>query len=165
MTLAAAKEYLVIEDDALDGTIEGFITAAAGKIEDTTSTRLVEQTVELLADSFSDLSLLPIGPVLEVAELTYLDPNGAEQPLENSDFELFGAGLERGIRPAFGQRWPSAAKCKGAVRVVVSVGYEALPMPLWLAILQMVGAMFANREEPGGVPVPIDALVNHRVWG
>lgn len=173
VTLEEAKEFSAVEDDASNALIEGFISAAREQLEAVTGTRLVEQTLDLQADSFRDLIRLPIGPVLAVTEIHYEDTAGAEQELAAEAYQLFGAGLEQGIRPVFGGEWPSTACRAGAVRVTVTVGYETLPKPLWLAMLLMVSDMFANRESVAigtsvsAIEIPTrveNLLANYRIW-
>lgn len=173
VTLAEAKEFIVVEDSAADTLISSFIAAARAHVEAVTGTRLVEQVLELRASCFADLERLPIGPVIDVAAIKYDDMDGVEQTLEVEAYELFGAGLEQGIRPVFGGAWPVATYRKGAVRVTVTVGYETLPEPLWLAMLLMAGDMFAHRESTasGGASMAIaiptrveNLLTNYRIW-
>ena len=57
-----AKEFVSIEADVgeFDALLGSFIEAARGQVEAVTGTRLVGQTIELLADEWRDLLALPI---------------------------------------------------------------------------------------------------------
>jgi uncharacterized phiE125 gp8 family phage protein len=162
VTLEQAKTYLRVDGTALDDQITQFIKAAIATVEVTSSTRLLTQTVKLSADSFADLEVLPIGPVVTINEVQYLDTVGALQTLDPSSYEQFGAGLEVGIRPAINCTWPQIRPVVGAIRVTMTVGYGAaadVPADLWLAIVRLVRGMLD--DEPADVSAE---LVNHRVW-
>lgn len=175
VNVAEAKEYLSIDADEtqFDTMLGGFIMAARQHVEAVTGTRLVEQVVVLRASAFADLASLPIGPVSAVAAIAYEDTAGVEQALDGATFEIFGAGLQQGIRPAYGSAWPVARNVEGSIRITATVGYAEVPRPVWLAILRMVADMFANRETvvTGTVAQPIPdsvqvmaLLANHRIW-
>lgn len=173
VSVAEAKEFLSIESDDFDGLLASFVSAARAHAEAMTGTRFVEQTLELRASSFADLVRLPIGPVSAVTELAYDDSAGDEQALDPGVYELFGAGLQQGVRPVFGGTWPAGALRAGAVRVTVTVGYDAVPEPIKTAILLMTGDLFAFRETAvvGTVAAKIQSsmtvdamLANHRIW-
>ena len=168
VSIAEAKEFVSIENEIVefDTLLSSFIGAARAHLEAMTGTRLIEQTVELHADSWADLLSLPIGPVSAIVAIAYDDIDGAEQVVDAAVYELTGAGLARGIRTAVGQVWPSDhRRSAGAIRVQLTLGYSALPKPLWTAMLLMVGDLFANRENGVGMPgVPADLISNYRIW-
>lgn len=171
-----AKEFVSIDSDVgeFDALLASFIEAARSHVEAVTGTRLVEQTIELLADEWSDLTTLPIGPVMDVVSIGYDDPQGVGQTLDANAYELTGAGFERGIRTKVGYRWPSGIRrATGAIRVRLTVGYGSLPAPIKAALLLMVSDQFAFRESGvvGTVTAEmkssmrVDALLgNYRIW-
>lgn len=159
VSLPDVRAYLRIEDSDLDVDLRGAIDAAIADMEAMTSTRLAPQVVEIHADGFRELDRLPVGPVSDIVEIGYEDSAGAAQLLDASVYELFGSGLERGIRPAFGQTWPSLRPVAGAVRVRLAVGYPKLPRHLARALLDVVRARF------DGSPIDVFSLiVNDRIW-
>jgi uncharacterized phiE125 gp8 family phage protein len=174
VSIEEAKEFLSIgvDETDFDALLGSFVTAAREQLEAVTGTRLAEQVLELRADSFADLARLPIGPARGVTSIAYDDANGVQQVVAPADYELFGAGLEQGVRPAFGKTWPAGALRAGAVRVTATIGYEQLPKPLWAALLLMTGDLFANREtvtSSASTKIPmsmqVDALItNYRIW-
>lgn len=171
-----AKEFVSIDADVeeFDALLSSFIEAARGHVEAVTSTRLVEQTIELQADEWSDLLALPIGPVSEVVSISYEDALGVAQSVDANAYELTGAGLARGIRTKVGHGWPHGIRhAVGVIRVRLTVGYESLPAPIKAALLLMVSDQFAFRES--GVvgastsdmksSMQVNALLgNHRIW-
>lgn len=176
VTLDEAKEFLSIAADEteFDELIGAFIGAAREQIEAVTGTRLVEQSVELRADEWSDLLQLPIGPASAVEALTYVDREGVLRSVEAASYELGGAGLSQMVVTTVGNRWPNGARrAPGVIRIQLSVGYAKLPRPLWTAMLLMVGDLFAFRETAvtgtvaAKIPVSttVEAmLTNHRIW-
>jgi uncharacterized phiE125 gp8 family phage protein len=176
ITVDQAKEFVSIEGDEaeFDTLLTSFIASARGYLQSVTGTRLVEQTVELQADSWSDLLCLPIGPVSDVVSVKYDDVDGIEQTLADTVYELTGAGLARGIRTKVGEGWPNSVRSvSGAIRVRLTVGYDTLPPELETALLLMVSDQFAFRESGviGTVAaavkssMQVDGLIaNHRIW-
>lgn len=189
LELGQVRQFLRIDADetAFDTELGGYMAAVRADAEKITGSRLITQTVELVADCFADLERLPTGPIQSISGLTYLDSAGAIQSLSlDTDYELYGAGLRQGLRPIFGNCWPDEAgangaawwrdRCRspggelirenaprGAITVTAVVGYgadaEALPQDLYVALLLAVRGLFDDR--------PVDLaqlLANHRVW-
>jgi hypothetical protein len=125
-----------------------------------TSTRLGDQVVEIRADRFADLLHLSIGPVQEILQIRYEDVSGVEIDMASDAYELFGAGLEMGIRPSPGNVWPSARPVAGPIAVQLQVGYgDALPANISMAIRMAVRSRF------DGTPFDLfEATVNDRIW-
>lgn len=176
VTLAAAKEFLSVAADetGFDALIAAFAAAAREQVEAMCGIRIMPQTVRLGASCWGDLARLPIGPVSAVAAIRYDDDAGTEQLLDPGVYELFGAGLERGIRTQVGERWPGGVRGgRDCVRVDLAVGYAAAPGPLWTAILRMTADLFAHRESvvvgtvAAKVPTSMQVeglLANFRIW-
>lgn len=175
VTIDEAKEFLVIEAEEVlyDQLLASFITAAREQVEAVTGTRLVAQTVRLAAREWYGLEVLPIGPVRSVTSIAYDDTAGISQVLPTANWELFGAGLQTGIRPVYNAAWPAALRRQDAIRVTLEVGYDDVPGPLKTAILIMVADLFAQRESfavgtvAAKVPstMQVDSLLtNYRIW-
>lgn len=163
--LPAAKEFCRLDaaDTTFDTELNGYIAAVRDDVERTSGTRLITQTVQLKADCFADLPCLPIGPVQSVSSLKYVDTDGVEQTIAGEDYELFGAGLEQGLRPVFNGTWPAGAIRAKSITVVAVVGYgsagTALPQALYVALLRAVRGLF------DGQPVDLAPLLaNYRIW-
>ena len=160
--LEPVKTFLRVDGDDLDEEIGAYIDATIADIERMTSTRLGEQVVELRADSFEDLEHLTIGPVNAVVAITYRDAAGDEVTIDQAEYELFGAGLEKGVRPKPGRRWPrgNALRASGAIGVRLNVGYgDAIPPSISLALKMDVRGRF------DGVPFDLfTATTNDRIW-
>lgn len=165
VTLAAAKQYLRIDaaDESFDDEIATLIAASRADIERICSTRLITQEVLLQADSFYDLEHLPIGPVKTIESVAYLDSEGAEQLLPDTDYELVAGELESQIVLVGRTSWPAVDDRADAVRVTATVGYgdagTDLPRDLYFVVLRSIRAKFDGSE------LAIEnMLVNHRIW-
>jgi uncharacterized phiE125 gp8 family phage protein len=175
VSIDEAKEFVAVEAEEVlyDQQLARFITAAREQVEAVTGTRLVQQTVRCAANDWHDLTALPIGPVRSVTAIAYDDAAGSEQSLPEANWELFGSGLQSGLRPAYGTAWPAALRRQDAIRVTLELGYETVPGPLKTAILIMVADLFAQRESfaigtvAARVPSTMQVeslLTNYRIW-
>lgn len=153
------KTFLRLDEGSLDTEVEGYIASAIGDVELMTGTRLAPQTVEILADRFADLQTLSIGPVQSVISIEYQDTGGDTHVLASDAFELFGAGLARGIRLKAGQSWPLTRYATGVIAVRLSVGYDPLPGHLKRTLLELIRSRF------DGTPIDLFTMtVNDRIW-
>ncbi|BBF70194.1 head-tail connector protein [Sphingomonas bisphenolicum] len=159
VTLPEACAYLRLEEGSLDTEIEGYIASAISDIERMTSTRLAPQTVDILADRFSDLAHLAIGPVQSVTSIRYQNQDGDSFDLDETIFELFGAHLDRGIRLRAGATWPAVRSVTAVITIRLVVGYPILPAHLKRALLDAI------RQQFDGSPVDLfTATINDRIW-
>lgn len=176
LTLAIVKEFLAIEADETlhDAKLGRFIAAARSQAEAITGTFMVPQTVLVTASDWSDLARLPIGPVTGLVSIEWQDVAGTLQSVTVEDYELTGAGLQRGIWPTLGNFFPSGLRrCEDAIRVTLEVGYDELPAALETAMLIMVADQFAQRESfvTGTIATKVptsmqveNLLANYRIW-
>lgn len=99
---------------------------------------------------------LPMGPVIEVLAVSYLDRNGDRQYLQpDSDYSVIQSDREAWIYPAWGQSWPYARDTPGSIAVEYSAGYRglgsppdasAVPVGIQRAMKMLVAHWFENRE-------------------
>jgi len=158
----AAKSFLRIDGSELDSEIALTLAAAIEDLEALTGTRLLNQTIEFTADSFAELARLRVGPVREIVSITYRDNAGVGQALAAERYELFGAKLEQGIRPAGTSAWPATKAGEGMIIVRLEVGYGAagdVPAKLRFAALALLRGKYEDRE------VDVEPLIaNDRIW-
>lgn len=161
ITLDQARDYLRADGNALDEEIGMLLVAARTEVEQATGQRLVAQTVQVLADSFADLAHIDVGPVNQVLAIRYQDRAGAEQLLDPTAYELFGAGIDRGVRPVAGTVWPQPRDADQVIAVDLAIGYPdvaSVPQKLRFAVFAVLRARFEGRDPS------IDALiVNERI--
>jgi uncharacterized phiE125 gp8 family phage protein len=163
--------------DEQEDVIAAVLAAAQGHVEAYTSSRLLTQTVEARAGEFRDLMHLPFGPVQSIVSIQYSDTAGGVQTLDPETYELFGAGIDRGVRPAFGQQWPPTRNVEDAVKVTAVVGYGSgadVPTPIVQAVLLLLGDYYTSREDtvversvtPAALPNGVQSLLcNYRIYG
>ena len=127
--------------------------------------------------------VLPIGPVLQVVSITYLDMQGVTQTLtqgQSNDFMVeLGAGpTPCRITPPFGKVWPPNVMPQiGAVTVTFDAGYAALAtfdavadtvsIPAWKTLAVNDAVRFSNRDKAaigdGALPGGISAYTDYYV--
>lgn len=179
VTLIEAKEHCrVIERDGDgnvlpfedDDLIERLIATARDHVERYCGVRFASQTVEIACDRFADFVRLPEAPVLSITKVAYVDTAGTTQTLDAAIYELRPDGLEPSIALKYGQQWPTV-RLGSRITVTAVVGYGDVPQAVKHAMLMLIGAWYANREQVlVGVSVSdlpmsasVDALLcNHR---
>lgn len=161
--LNQAKQFLRLDEDedGFDVELGVHIAGARGKIEALTCTRMIQQTVEIQADGFADLALLPIGPVTSILDVSYVDRDGVVQSIDTDALDLVGSGLEMGIQLRSG-KWPSLPR-RSRVNVRLVVGYgpdgSAMPESVRVGMLLQIRALF------DGGDVDLEYwLVDDRIW-
>lgn len=149
--LAAAKEFVRIaaDDTSFDVELQALLDSAIEDAERITGTRLITQTVLCQASCWHDLRDLPVAPVLSVASVKYLDPDGAEQTLSVDQYRLTGGGMHWALVRAIGVSWPAIATQPDALRVSVVAGYGAapanVPAAVKVGVLRLVRALYDER--------------------
>ena len=139
--ITQAEELPVSLDDArtaarangteMDTEIRAQIGALTAQAEHIIGQAIINRTGRLTLASFPDVievpksasfggSSVPMSPVFEVNEITYLDLSGAEQTLSRSAYFLNDSGA---IERAAGREWPPTFTGTSAVKVDVVCGY------------------------------------------
>ena len=148
VSLANIKAHLnigagVTDDDAI---LTIYIAAACAHIDgpDGWLGRAIGmQTLEYRADTFStDPILLPVGPVISVVSVKYIDTSGVEQTLSSTVYQLTADAL----LVAYQQSWPALRGDAEGVRVLFTAGYAATPPAVAAAVMLMVGDLYSRRE-------------------
>jgi uncharacterized phiE125 gp8 family phage protein len=180
VSLAEAKLHLRVEVTTDDALITRLIVTARRQAETKLDRALVNQTWELVLDSWPadggpDAVRITNPPLVSVTSITYLDPAGGTQTVNSGDYVVL-AGTPGLIFPAVGKSWPAVQSRPGVitVRYVAGFGADATTVPecvkTW--ILMHIGAWYENREAvsviQGGVALIIpgvDALLAPADWG
>lgn len=165
--LDLAKKHLREDGDDWDDLIEAYIAAVSSHIdgpEGWLGRSVGEQLLELRADALCGPVLLPYGPVTAVEGFDYMGPDGTELSLAEVSYVLEAAN----VSPAYGSSWPSVRGDAGCVRIQYRAGYASPPKPIQVAVLMIVGELFANREESTAeikISGPAEALLApYRCW-
>jgi uncharacterized phiE125 gp8 family phage protein len=173
--LEQVKAHLRVAGADDDDLIGIYLDAAIAEVEHRTGRALMSQTWRLSEEAFPCELVLARVPVLNVASLTYIDQEGIQQTLADTEYKLDNSdyyGMAR-IRPAYGKNWPSTRSQPNAVQVDFEVGYEdaeAVPAAIRSWIMLQVGAMYENREAESTVQTyalgSVDRLLDrYKVWG
>lgn len=165
VTLSEAKAHLRVDSDitAEDTLITALIKAARETAEGRTWRAFLEQTLLLTLDDWpeGDVIELPRPPLIEVDSVQYYDVDGVLQTMAEADYQVDATSEPGRVMPAYDGSWPSLREVPNAVQIQYTAGYgdEAgdVPQKLKQAILLILGAWYAQREEPEGSyqpPVP-----------
>lgn len=107
---------------------------------------LGSQQWRLTEAAFSDPLRLPIGPLIAVDSVKYLDADMVEQTVSPGDFYTHADDLGPYIRLLPGKSWPATFDRDDAVRVTFTGGSATLPGPIRSAIYMLVAHLYAHRE-------------------
>jgi uncharacterized phiE125 gp8 family phage protein len=151
LTQAEAKNHLKVDGSDDNDAIDRLISTGRTLVEEITGTKLASQTVVMRCSDWSDLSKLPIAPIVSVSSVTYLDSAGATQTLSTDVYEGVLHGLEPHIRLKLNQSWPSVRDASDAITVTAVAGYASLPAPVKSAMLLTIAALYDGRSE-GSIP-------------
>lgn len=140
-TLAQARRYLRIDGDGYtgdtsrDADIVSWIKAARRYAENATDTSIGIQTLQVVLDGFSPgqwptvpsrLVELPLGPVIEIVSIEYLDPEGTEAIVDPEVYRLTVMPPQC-VSLRRNQRWPEALCEPESVRITYRAGYDTSP--------------------------------------
>jgi uncharacterized phiE125 gp8 family phage protein len=164
--------HIRVEYDAEDPTyLIALAQAARAWVEDRAWLAVGPQVWETYLDAFPEgpVELAP-GPLLEVVEVQYIDPNGSTQTLANTEYRTDAVSLPGRVVPV--ASWPGTQdQRENAVRIRYRVGYttDTVPPQLMHAMRLLVGHFHENREsiiiaraseQPYEVPMAAHALVD-----
>jgi uncharacterized phiE125 gp8 family phage protein len=164
VTLAEAKAQCRIDDDSEDTLLQRYLDAAIEGLDGKDGTlgrALITQSWLLKLEAFADPSrcsrvrrpgeiVLPLGSLLAVTSIVYLDAHGTEQSLPIDDYRVIDRGDElSSIMPAHGKSWPSTYCDEQAVTIAFTCGYgdaaADVPARIRSAILAAVDDLYKNR--------------------
>lgn len=152
ITLAEARTHLRSDtsfapDAAEDALITGLIDAAVNWLDGWTGVlgmALMPQTWEMALDAFPNLEIMvPLGPVISVASISYTDAAGAAQVLPGASYSIDVQGAR--VRPV--DFWPVTATSMAAVKIRWVAG-QGCPPAIRAAILILIGHWYGAGREP-----------------
>lgn len=160
VTVAEAKTHLRVTVSDDDTYIGDLIARAVGVIDGPNGIGvcMVSQQWKYTADLFPAVFVIPLGPLISVDAIGYVDGDGATQTVDAADYRVMNAGGLATITPAYGTSWPSIRNVSGAVTVTFTAGYldnlsspnvGEVPAPLKGAVLMLVAHWYENREVMG----------------
>ena len=93
---------------------------------------------------------LPMSPLVSVDSIKYIDIDGVQQTLANTEYLVDAVSEPARITPAYGKSWPSIRNQAAAVEVSFTCGYgsaSAVPEGIKAWIKIRVGSLYEFREE------------------
>jgi uncharacterized phiE125 gp8 family phage protein len=160
VTLAQARLQCKLDADltAEDELIRDiYIPAAREAAELYCKQTWVESTWLLTLCGFPDCDdnriVLPMGPVIDVVRVSYVDQQGTAQQI--TDYQGSLDAVPAFILPPFNQGWPTARGVSSAVQIEYRAGYASggsptdasrVPAGVKHAMLFLIGFWFENRE-------------------
>jgi uncharacterized phiE125 gp8 family phage protein len=127
ITLAEAKDHLRVTGNAEDAYINGLVAVASGYLDardGVLGEALAAQTWRYAMDAPPLGSVaLPLGPVLSITSVNYLDEAEAPQVFASANYRLVDGSVEL----VTGADWPDVANRTDAFWVDYVAGYTAIP--------------------------------------
>lgn len=170
ITLAEARRWLGMTDDNdtdQDAEIQVLIAALRRYAERFTGRRFVDVDLELVLDAWPGTRAieLPVGPLVAVDYVRYIDTDGALQtfydvagsPTVGADLlDIDDDSVPGRIQPAYGEQWPSIRGGDfGSVRIGFTAGYgtggspedlSVVPAELKVWLRVRLATLFEHRE-------------------
>lgn len=171
VSLAEIKAHARVLHSDDDTLLEQLVAAAADHLNGSTGILgmcLASQEWELSYDQFPAGPIkLPLGPVLSVDEVTYLNEAGSAVTLSPLDYEIDLTNGDGWVAPV--DSWPATGSYLNAARIAFTAGHATaadVPAALRVAVMMLAGHWYNNREGQGELPASVDALVMpyKRVW-
>lgn len=174
VTLAQAKAHCRVDISEDDALISALITTARVYIEGQTHRALIAQTWDFTYDGFPCPFRLPVAPVIDVPNVSYVDTSGATQTLLGSPaLTNFRSVLDTDtpyLVPLYNESWPDARCEPNSVTVRAICGYgtarRTVPPPLTQAMLLLVAHWYEQRESVNvgnittELPFTVEALIS-----
>jgi uncharacterized phiE125 gp8 family phage protein len=163
LPIVDAKAHLRVLHDDEDPLIEALRDAAIDWVERYCSVSLGVRSYVWHGSGLCDAVMLPIGPVVAVQSVNYLDTAGVSAALVSTDWRLAGNRL----MSAPGKSWPATLSGAGAVSVAFTAGFAdpaTDARALVAAVKMLMGNLYKFREDAisgtivSEVPMGVTAL-------
>lgn len=161
VSLAEAKLFLRVDQDAEDDLIATLIVAAREGVETGCGRALIKRRVRESLDIWRQDAVggavLGLGPVSGVTVVRLLADNGSESVIDPERYRLEG-GRDR-PRLVFAAGVPATLRTAGGIEVEYDAGFAddatGVPIALKVATMQIVTALYEARQ--GAAPIPDSA--------
>ena len=168
LTLDEVKQQCRVDDDDDNAFLTRCIKAARQMVEGPEGAGLgiVAAQWKMTLDCFPTEIRIPMGPVIQIDGITYVDGAGVEQTVPSGSYHWRKGFLEARIQPAVGASWPATRDQLGAVTVTFTAGYPGteketpdlsmVPESLRVAMLMLIAHWNENRETSIVGEIPAD---------
>lgn len=174
ISLSRVKEFLRIEHNDEDTTLNGLIQTATNICERYLSRSLITQTWTMFVDTYpARLDWIPLsyGPIQSITSIkSYTE---ADTIITNDTSTYFLANAEQNGKAvlSYGEVWDSSVlRPANGVEIIYDAGYgddpEDIPFEIRQGILSLIAYFYEHREEMGsGVPEHVTLMWSpHKVW-
>jgi len=158
LTLAEAKAHLRITDTDNDTMVAALIEASRRHAEVFLGRAIVDQTWDLVLDSFptgTDMEIkIPKPPLISVTQIAYDQTSGIEAIVDPSRYYVDNVSEPGWVVPIANVTWPTPLSAINSVRVRFRAGYMDtnsppqvdVPEDIKSAIKLMLGSLYEQRE-------------------
>ncbi len=153
LTTAEAKAHLRVDASDEDTLIDGMVKAARISLENELSMAFITQTWKLLLRRWPACGeiKLPRPPLASVVSVIYTDIGGTPHTVDASNYSVVTTVEPGRVVLAPYKAWPTDSLYTGwPIVIQYTCGYgaagSAVPEPLRMAMRQLVGHFFENRE-------------------
>ena len=164
LTAAELKTHCRITTTTEDTYLAVLIASATAYCESYTERSFLTQTWTYTLPRFSHLIKLKKPPLQSVTSVKYTDRDGVSHTLvSGTDYEIDTTGVYGSIRL---ETLPDCEKYNpAAVEIIYKAGSTTAPAQAKLAIMQLAGYWYENREALGQIPEGVNELLDQvRVW-
>jgi len=177
VSLAEVKLHSHIDSADENSLFSRWIRAARELVEGPNGAglALAASRWQMRLDCFPAEIWVPMGPVLSIDSVDYLDEAGSLQTIAAAKYQWREGDSEARIKPAYGLTWPSVRHRYDAVRVTFTAGFpgtelappdfSAIPQPLIVAMLMLIAHWDGQRETVvlGQIPAEVQHGFNDLV--
>lgn len=164
VSLAEARAYLRVSDDAEDGLIEALVSAARIHTEAVTARALLAQSWRLVLDAFpaERVVKLPVAPLVSLTAVTAHGADGVGVELDLGQFLPDGGAVPVRIILPGEIAGLTALRARMGIEIDYVAGFgtepEEVPADLRQALLTLVAYWYENRDAAilsgSGAPIP-----------
>jgi uncharacterized phiE125 gp8 family phage protein len=150
VSLASAKQHLVVEHSADDELITRQIAQAAAWCQGYSGRHIGTQTWAVFSDDWCGALSLPFSPVQSVT-VEYVDEAGDTQTLAADQYYLDNKRYPATIYPASGVTWPTLGDGPNVVTVTCQTGADVIDGNISAAIYLLATHYYEQRSESSPV--------------
>ena len=152
VTLAEVIKHLRLSGGDEDDLVEQLIKSARRMAENFCASSFIDTTWIWYREFFSDVMIMPVGPLDSVTDIKYLDSGGSEQTLASSVYQVDTKHRLGRVVIDVQQNWPTISSDKvNPVFITFKAGFGTattdVPDAIKDAILRMIGTLYETRED------------------
>lgn len=150
ISLTRAKEHLKVDSTVEDGYITDLIAAAIEDAENYIGANINEAKYQLKSNAFNNGYEFKQSPIQEITQVAYRDKAGANQTLQDTDYELLPVDkLISKINYTIANLPEVLENSNQAVTIDITVGYAdgKVPKGVQSAVLLILADLYENRQD------------------